>query len=90
MATDWQGKFFQLYSVIDPLRSFPAGFDAEANADALIADARVHARTLGQLDAADTARREKETALLTARTKIKGGDFDKLTELEKTALQQAV
>lgn len=84
---DWQGKFFQLYGVIDPLRSFPADFDAEANVDKLIADARLHAKTLGQLDAADESRREKEATLAGARAKIKSGEFDKLTVAEKAALQ---
>lgn len=49
---DWQDKFTQLYAVIDPARQFPPGYDFEANADALIADARVHAKTLAQLDSA--------------------------------------
>lgn len=86
---DWQGKFSQLYSVIDPLRSFPPGFDVEANVDNLIADARTHAKTLGQLEAADIARRVREQGIVSARQKIKNGQFDSLTADEKIALQNA-
>lgn len=75
---DWQAKFTQLYSVIDPMRSFPAGFDFEANVDQLIEDARAHAKTLTQIADADATRIAQEAKRQVA--------LNKLTAAEKAVL----
>ena len=49
---DWQAKFSQLVSIVDPTRSFPPDFkwDDEKTIDALIAELRTHAQTDAQVE----------------------------------------
>lgn len=86
---DWQAKFTQLYGVVDPTRNFPADFDwDDENAiDQLIQDARVHAKTLGQVAQLDEDLRSEEAALRSADAKMKQGNFT-FTAAERAALEK--